>query len=175
MNLSRRRVIPLIAAAASVSPVFMVRAQGDIWREYRRDDLGFRVEMPGEPDVDETEDEAKDIVLRSLDAQVDYEKIIFGVHHTEYKNVVSADEEFGLLRKGMATGGFAVTREAALTIDGVSAREFVSDSDTINIVHRLVVRDRFTIGVAVAGEREIHDSPLTRRFFDSFKLLRSAR
>jgi len=174
MIVSRRRVIPLLAAAASVSPVFMARAQ-DVWREYRRDDLGFRVEMPGEPDVDETEDEAKDIVLRSLDAQVDYEKIIFGVHHTEYKNAVSADEEFALLRKGMATGGFAVTREAALTIDGVSGREFVSDSDTINIVHRLMVMDRFTIGVAVAGEREIHDSPLTRRFFDSFKLLRNAR
>jgi len=37
------------------------------------------------------------------------------------------------------------------------------------------VTNRFTIGVAVAGEREIHNSPLTRRFFDSFKLVRNAR
>ena len=52
--LSRRRLMLLLAASASASAVLvtkMVRAQGDIWREYRRDDWGFRMEMPGEPQV----------------------------------------------------------------------------------------------------------------------------
>jgi len=178
MIVSRRRIIPLLAAAASAPAVLVSNAawaQANVWREYRRDDLGFRVELPGEPEVEEKEDEAKDILIRSVDVQVDYEKMSFGVHHTEYKDTISAEEEFGLFREGMAAGGFPVTREAALMIEGVSAREFICESDAINLIHQLVVRDRFTIGVAVAGESEIHGSPLTRRFFDSFKLLGNAR
>jgi len=174
MTISRRRVVSLLAAAASTPTILAVqaRAQGDVWREYRRDDLGFRIEMPGEPEVEEVEDEAKDILIRSIDAQVDYEKILFGIHHTEYKNVVSAEEEFQFFREGMQKGGFPVTREAPLTIDGFPAREFICQSNDINIIQRLVVLGKFTIGVGVAGEREVHDSPLPRRFFASFQLLR---
>src|SRR5262245_5010257 len=148
MTVTRRRVVSLLAAAASTPAVlaFPARAQ-DVWREYRRDDLGFRVELPAEPEVEEKEDEGKDIVVRSIDAQVDYEMITFGVNHTEYKNTVSPDEEFQVFREGMQKFGYPVTRETPLTSYGVPAREFICQSDDLNIIHRVLVMGKVTIGV----------------------------
>jgi hypothetical protein len=178
MTVSRRNVLPFLTVAAC-APVLLsltaARAQGDVWREFRRDDLGFRVELPGEPEIEEQEDDVKDIWIRSVDAQVDYEKILFGIHHTEYKDVISPEEEFRLTSEGLRTAGFPATREAPLTINGFPAREFICEADdNINMIHRRIVMGRFTLGVGIAGEREIHASPLTRRFLESFKLLRSA-
>jgi hypothetical protein len=177
MTVSRRNVLPFLTVAASAPALLWLtaaRAQ-EVWREFRRDDLGFRVELPGEPEIEEEEDDVKDVMIRSFDARVDYEKILMGIHHVEYKDPVSPEEEFEALREGLRKGGFPPTREAALTINGFPAREFICEADdNINIIHRRVVMGRFTLGVGVAGEHEVHDSPHTRRFLDSFKLLRSA-
>ena len=103
------------------------RAQGDVWREYRRDDLGFRVEMPGEPKIKVEEDEDKDIRIRTVDAEVTYEQVLFDVHCNEYKQVMPAEEAFRLFREGMRFGGIPVTREAPLVMNGLPAREFVGE------------------------------------------------
>jgi len=177
MTVSRRNILPFLTVAAS-APILLslnaARAQDD-WREFRRDDLGFRVELPGEPEIEEDEDDIKDVTIRCFDVQVDYDRILMGVHHIEYKDPVSPGEEFAAVREGLRTGGFPLTREPALTINGFPAREFICEADdNINIIHRRIVMGRFTLGVGVAGEREVHASPLTRLFFESFKLLRSA-
>src|SRR6516225_5332195 len=49
LNLSRRSFLAAGACAWSVLGPKPARGQGGIWQEYRRDDVGFRIEMPGEP------------------------------------------------------------------------------------------------------------------------------
>ena len=177
-DLSRRSLMLFLAAAASAPAVLVLktaRAQGDIWREYRRDDLGFRIEMPGEPKVEVKEDDIKDIWIRSVDVQVEHEQMLLGVHYTEYKNVVSAEEQFSVLREGLRLGTIPATREIPLVVNGFPAREFIGDSEGLNFIHRLVVVDNLTIAVDAHGDRSIHSSPTVRRLLDSFKLLRDRR
>src|SRR3954470_22273081 len=84
-ELSRRNFMASVVAAA---PAVLLAssalyAQGDIWRDYRRDDLGFRIDMPGEPRLNN--EEHKDIGLRTMDAEVEYENMTFGVQWNEWK------------------------------------------------------------------------------------------
>jgi hypothetical protein len=173
---SRRRLMSVMAAAASTSAVLVATtslARAEDWEEYRRDDLGFRIEMPGEPDVETKKDGLGDKIVQVIDAQVSDDKDdgLFGVHCTEYREQVSAEQEHRLFRDGMRLGGLAITRENALTINNVAAREFVRESDGINFIHRLLVVDRRTIGISVYGDRDIHESPDVQRFLRSFMLL----
>ena len=173
---SRRRLMSVLAAAASTSAVLVATtalARADDWQEYLRDDLGFRVEMPGEPEVDVKEDGVDETIVRLIDAQVydDEDNNLFGVHCTEYRDPVSAEQEYRLFREGMRLGGLGVTRESALMINNIVAREFTRESGGINFVHRLLVVDRRTIGISVYGDRDIHDSREVQRFLRSFMLL----
>src|SRR5690349_11639431 len=173
---SRRTLMSVLAAAASTSAVLVAAtssARADEWQEYLRDDLGFRIEMPGEPEVDVKEDGLDDRIVRLIDAQVydDEDDNLFGVHCSEYRDPVSAEQEYRLFREGMRLGGLAVTRESALMIGNIVAREFTRESESINFVHRLLVADRRTIGISVYGDRDIHDSREVQRFLRSFMLL----
>jgi len=173
---SRRRLMSVLAAAASTSAVLVATtlpARADDWGEYLRDDLGFRIEMPGEPEIDMKEDGLDETIVRLIDAQVydDEDDNLFGVHCTEYRDPVSAEQEYRVFREGMRLGGLGVTRESALMINGLPAREFTRESDGINFVHRLLIMDRRTIGISVYGDRNIHDSRDVQRFLRSFMLL----
>jgi hypothetical protein len=166
----------VLAAAASTSAVLVATtalARADDWQEYLRDDLGFRIEMPGEPEVDVKEEGLDDKIVRLIDAQIydDEDDNLFGVHCSEYRDPVSAEHEYRLFREGMRLGGLTVTRESALMINNIVAREFTRESDGINFVHRLLVVDRRTIGISVYGDRSIHDSREVQRFLRSFMLL----
>jgi len=196
MTMSRRNVLPVLTAAASVPlllPLTAARAEAE-WSEYRRDDLGFRVELPGGPDTMweltaiqelkvqgggpamlEDLNEKKDLLIRISAVDADREQIEMAVYRVEYKKPVSPEEEFATLRQNLRKRGLPPPREAALTIYGFPAREFACEADDDkNLIHRRIVMGRLTFRVGVSGKREIHDSPITRRFFDSFKLLRSA-
>ena len=173
---SRRRLMSVLAAAASTSAVLAATtstARADDWQEYLREDMGFRIEMPGEPEVDVKEDGLDDGIARLIDAQVydDEDDSLFGVHCTDYREAVSAEQEYRLFREGMRLGGLFVTRESALMIGNIVAREFTRESDGINFIHRLLVADRRTIGISVYGDRNIHDSREVQRFLRSFMLL----
>ena len=193
MTMSRRNVLPVLTVAASVPlllPLTAACAEAE-WSEYRRDDL-FRVDLPGEPDMtlDMTSikefkggfgpgvlgdlNEKKDLLIRVSIVEAHREQIQVGVYHVEYKKPVSPEEEFATLRETLRKGGFPPPREAALTVNGLPAREFACEADDKNLIHRRIVMGRLTFRVGVSGKREIHDSPITRRLFDSFKLLRSA-
>jgi hypothetical protein len=173
---SRRRLMSVLAAAASTSSVLVATtspARADDWEEYLREDLGFRIEMPGEPEVVVRDEGFSDKTVRTIDAQVydDEDDTLFGLHCTEYREPLPAEREHRLLREGMRLGGLAVTRESALAVSGVPAREFIRQSDGINFVHRLLVVDRRTIAISVYGDRDIHDSREAKRFLRSFMLL----
>jgi len=164
-----------VAAASAVLGVKTARAQGGVWHEFRRDDLGFRIEMPGEPKIEVEDDDYKDIWIRTTDAEVKLANMLLGAHCTEWKDVQSPEQQFGHFREGMRAAGVSVTREVPMTMNGFPAREFIREAEDLNYIHRLVVMEKLTIGVSAHGERGMHSDPIVRRFFDSFRLLRSAR
>jgi hypothetical protein len=174
-ELSRRNFMASVVAAA---PAVLLAssalyAQGDIWRDYRRDDLGFRIDMPGEPRLNNEED--KDIGLRTMDAEVEYENMTFGVQWNEWKQPLPAEEGFNTWREGMRLGGMPVTSERPFLMNGFPAREFTREADDINYIRREVSAGNLTINATVVGERAMHRSPAVSRYLDSFMLLRSAR
>ena len=174
--LSRRSIVLSLAATAPAVLMWKsAHAQGDVWREFRRVDLGFRIEMPGEPKFETKEDEYKDIWIRSIDAEIDYEQTTFGVSWTEWKDVQSIEKVSAAFRAGMQLAGMPVTHEMSLVMNGFPARELIRQSDTLNYIHREVIMGKQTITASALGDDSIHRSPTVRRFFDSFTLLRSAR
>jgi hypothetical protein len=177
-HLSRRNfVLSLAAGAPAVLRPKPARAQGDVWREYRPADLPSRIEMPGEPKLEtEKNDHKDDDLIKSVDAEVDYEQANFGAHWTEWKTDKSIDLVSSSFREGMQRAGMGSTSEAPLTVSGFAAREFIRRSNDFNYICRFIGMEKGTLQVSVMGQNDsIHGSPSARRFFDSLKLLPSPR
>jgi hypothetical protein len=171
-QMSRRGFMRCLGATGSV--VLALRpshAQDSVWREYRRSDLGFRIEMPRDPKIETEENDE----MRSIDARVDYQSITLGVSWQGFKSIQSDEMLSTRFREGMWLAGMPVTVESSLVVNGFAARKFIRESGGLNYVQLYVVMGNETIAASAVGDRSLHSSPTVRRFFDSFALLRSAR
>jgi hypothetical protein len=172
MNLSRRSFLVASACASSSFWSKVAHAQGSIWQEYRRDDAGFRIEMPGAPRIRVQRGRPDNNWITTTGALVHYQNEIFDVTSTEFKDVVAVQDEYKRFRDMMAGAGYRIEEDIQLTLDDVPAREFVIETGAINFVRRILVVRHFAIGIHAMGARNIQYSPTVRRFLDSFKLLR---
>jgi len=172
MNVSRR--LFLVASACTWSGLVpkLACAQGNIWQEYRRDDVGFRIEMPGTPRIRVQKGRPGEDWITSTGAQLRYEHEIFDVSWTEFKDKVSVEDEYARFRDMMARAGYQIEEDIALTLNDVPAREFVIETGNINFVRRILVVRNFAIGIHAMGARNVQYSPTVRRFMESFRLLR---
>jgi hypothetical protein len=173
MSLSRRSFLVAGACASSVLGPKAARAQGGIWQEYRRDDVGFRIEMPGEPRIRVEKGDPGDNWTTSTDAQVRYQNEIFDVSWTEFKSIASVEDEYTRFRNMMTGAGYQFDQDIPLTLNGVPAREFIIETGDINFIRRIMAVRNFALAIHALGARNIHNSPTVRRFLDSFKLLRT--
>jgi hypothetical protein len=172
MNLSRRRFLVAVACASSGLGPKLAHAQDSIWQEYRRDDVGFRIELPGPPRIRVQRGRPDNNWITSTGALVRYQSEIFDVVSTEFKDVVAVDDEYTRFRDMMAGAGYQIEEDIPLTLDDVPAREFIIETGAINFVRRILVVRNFAIGIHAMGARNVQYSPTVRRFLDSFKLLR---
>jgi hypothetical protein len=172
MKLSRRRFLVAGACASSGLGPKLARAQGGIWQEYRRDDAGFRIEMPGAPRIRVQRGRPDNNWITSTGAQVPYQNEIFDVTSTEFKEIVAVEDEYTRFRDMMAGAGYQIEEDIPLTLDDVPAREFIIETGVINFVRRILVVRNFAIGIHAMGARNVQYSPTVRRFLDSFQLLR---
>ena len=176
ISISRRGALSSLAGGAAVLTTLALRptaAQAEAaaaWREYRNDEMGFRVEMPGEFKTDRELGEAKDPWVKAIGAEIEFDGMTMGVHGTEFRGAPKAEELYKVQREGMQA-----TREEQRTVSGVAAREFIREADDINYIHRMVLVGNRTIAVGVFGERNIHGNATARRFLDSLTLLRAGR
>jgi hypothetical protein len=181
MRTSRRGAMSTLAGVATVLTSLALRstaAQAEAaaaWREYRNDEMGFRVEMPGEFKTDEEVGEAGDPWVKAIGAEIDFDGMTMGVHGTQFRGSPTAEELYKLQREGMQATGMQASREEQRTVSGVAAREFVREADDINYIHRMVLLGNRTVAVGVFGERNIHGNATARRFLDSLTLLRGGR
>src|SRR5882724_11162864 len=93
MTLSRRIFLAAGACASSVLGPKVVWAQGAVWQEFRRDDVGFRIEMPGMPRLRVQKGEPAENWIASTDAQVRFGNEFFDVSWTEFKSIASVEDE----------------------------------------------------------------------------------
>jgi hypothetical protein len=181
VKLSRRACLQLVAAV-TLSPAVVTRAQaqGDMWQMYRREDLGFEIEMPGKPKIEVEENQGKDDPrLRAIDAQVNFEDTLFGAHYEEYKEpTTSIEQEVAAQRAAAEMMGSKIVSETTFTMNGFPGVEIVFDEMILGTdftITRIVVAQNRRFFVSAIGPRSGKDSPSVRRFFDSFKLLPAAR
>ena len=172
MNLSRRGFLMAGACASSGLGPKVARAQAVIWQEFRRDDVGFRIEIPGAPRMRVQKGRPEENWTTSSGAQVRYQHEIFDVSWTEFKDIAVVDDEYARFRDMMARAGYQIEEDIALTLNDVPAREFVIETGNINFVRRILAVRNFAIGIHAMGARNVQYSPTVRRFLDSFQLLR---
>jgi len=172
MNVSRRSVLLISACASSGLGPKLAHAQGSIWQEYRRDEVGFRIEMPGAPRIRVQRARPENNWITTTGALVRYQNEIFDVVSTEFKDIVAVEDEYTRFRDMMAAAGYQIAEDIPLTLDDVPAREFIIETGAINFVRRILVVRNFAIGIHAMGARSVQYSPTVRRFLDSFKLLR---
>jgi hypothetical protein len=171
MSLSRRNFLVAGACASSVLGPKVARAQGGVWEEYRRDDVGFRIEMPGAPRIRVRKGRPQDNWTTSTGAQVRYQDEIFDVSWTEFKDIVSVEDEYTRFRNMMTGAGYQIEEDIPLTLNDVPAREFIIETGNINFVRRIMAVRNFAIGIHALGARNIRYSRTVSRFLDSFRLL----
>ena len=175
--LSRRAFVAALAATAAVPMASPARAQIqwhklDIWKPYRREDLGFEVEMPGEPEIDVEEDEDG----KSIDAEFLFVGMMFGATHRESKRVLSLTDVSAHQRKIAQRAKGRIIRETSFSLDGLPAIEIVSELEDafVSILRAVVIGNRL-ITVDVIGGPDIAADPSALRFLNSFKLLPRVR
>ena len=105
--------------------------------------------------------------------QVRYQNEIFDVSWTEFKNIVSVEDEYTRFRNMMTGAGYQFDQDIPLTLNDVPAREFIIETGNINFVRRIMAVRNFAMAIHAMGSRNIHNTPTGRRFLDSFKLLRT--
>src|SRR5262245_52260879 len=97
-NFSRRSFLVSGACISALLVPTAARAQANIWQEYRRDDVGFRIEMPGEPKLKIEKGDPGDNWITSTNAQVRYQHELFDVSWTEFKGIVAVEDEYKRFR-----------------------------------------------------------------------------
>ena len=171
--LSRRSFMPLVAATLlSPAAIVAARAQGAAWEMYRRDDLGFEVDMPGKPEM-RTEESAdrNDPWIKTINAGVDYEATLFSANYQEFQRPLTLAAESAAQRQVAQFLRARVVRETTFTMNGIDALEIVKDGDSTQNILRIVMVANRRIMVSATGGRSIHASATVQRFLGSFKLL----
>jgi len=181
-TLSRRRFMPGLAAATAVSSTVVLlstaaRAAVPEWREYRDEEMGFRVEMPGEFKVRQYVGETNDPWIKETSAKIDIGRMSLVATGIEYRGTPSVEEIYKLVENCTGIlGNLCATREERRAVSGMSAREYIREADDdLNFISRMVVMRNRAIGAGAFGERSIHGNPTVLRFLDSLTLLQGGR
>jgi hypothetical protein len=170
---SRRACLPLAAFAVFGPPAFLpyeARGQIDDWQMYRREDLGFEVEMPGKPEL--TEEKGDDGSM-TIDAEVTFASMLFGARYYTGPQMITVQDVSFAHHEGARHLSMKIIRETEVTMNGFPGLEFVSEADTFAQMLRVMVLQNAAIQVGVDGDHGLQQNALVQRFFGSFKLLRS--
>ena len=84
-------MLALAPAAAQTADKFVFKPGELTWQEYRRDDFGFRVEMPGEPNIEAQQS--------GMHAEVSFDVAAFGVtvRETTQGRAITSEEAAAVL------------------------------------------------------------------------------
>jgi hypothetical protein len=146
-----------------------------IWQEYRRADLGFRVEIPGEPMVTINGSPGQ----RSTEtfADVMFDRVTFGVTIWEYPRRVGmtlqqANETLDHIARGFQGTYGVEPKVTRFTMNGAPGREDIFEFKDSIIQYRAVVHGGRVIQISFARELpDVDIMPAGDYFLRSFTLL----
>jgi len=177
-SFSRRAALSILTGGSAVLTSLALRssaarAQAAAWREYRDEEMGFRVEMPGEFRVRQYVGETNVPWIKETSAKIDIGRISLGATGIEYRGTLSVEEIYKLAENCTGIlGNLCATREVRRTVSGMPAREYIREADDdLNIISRIVVVGNRAIAAGALGERSIHGNPTVLRVVDSLTLL----
>ena len=174
-NSLSRRLRARAYATLALSPISFASAVTKTrrWRQYRRDDLGFEVEMPGTPKIQENTDQGA-VYGKGISAVIEVEDVLFVAVHVDLSRPTSITEllsfEHSKLRALMATTG-SVKSKFFIT-NGLIGAEIITDLGELS---RITIKRSVTVGSSFFEARahfahSSRDNRSIRRFLNSFKL-----
>jgi hypothetical protein len=186
----RNSLVPLLAAAIVGSAILVwgnapvagqTRHENKFdpakltWQEYRREDFGFRVEVPGEPMV---------MINRSPEqwpketfVEVMFDRVTFGMTIWDYPRRGSmtaqqANETLDHIARGFQSTYGVEPKVNRFTMNGAPGREDIFEFTDSTIQYRAVVHGGRVIQIAFARELpDVDIKPAGERFLRSFTLL----
>ena len=184
-GMSRRAWLPLLVAAV-LTPAILVLTPAPVvaqtkheykfnpaklsWQEYRRDDLGFRIEMPGAPEV--MADESPDKLSKETSAELMFDRVTFAVIVRESPQIgaltfAQADEELVYFANCLEPLWGVKPKLTRFTMNGTPGLEFIFERKDWIMHYRAVVYGGSLIVVSVDDSI----GQAAQRFLKSFALL----
>lgn len=160
--------LAFLLAAAAV-------AQG--WTTFSPEGGRYRVDVPGQPAVETAPISWGGEKLTMIEATVRLPAAVYLVSYVDYPDRVamagSSDVMLDKVRNGMASGS-TLHGERKITLGRAAGREFTitQANGTTNAVRLFWARNRL-YQLVVTGRAGIETQPDTRRFLDSFTIVRS--
>lgn len=162
---------PFAFVLAASLVVGLPLAQAQSWQEFRPKEGGFRIEMPGTPEL-KTEDRngrPTHSAVVGIDKSVAGADLVFLVKYQESnrKPGPASEEVLDNVVKALAEGGKLLSASKE-SLGGFPARRFaVEDADKDISEPRSVITDHYFIQVIFLGPS---GNPLGKRFLDSFAI-----
>lgn len=168
----RRALVWLIGLLLMVAGT----AAAQSWTAFSPEGGRYRIDMPASPRVSTTPISSANGTVSMTEAVLQTPGAVYVVSHVDYPERVAAAHSSDVLldraRDGMV-GGRTIRGEQRLTLGRTPGREFViiEKNDNVNAVRIYWARNRLYTLMAT-GRPGIESQPDTRRFFDSFAIIR---
>ena len=168
----------VVAVALLVSACSFLNAQEPTWKEFRSNEGGFSVLMPGTPTPNKvtvnTTSGVEEANMFSLsDESLDEYIVAYSKYPKTDSKEVSTGKLFDKARDGiLLVQQGKLLNEAAITLDGFSGRSIAVErpDGVITTARFYVVGDRF-YQLSVNAKTNEREPEAPKRFLDSFKLL----
>jgi len=151
--------------AGNVSPV-----AAEQWSEIR--DGAFRVEMPGQPErsVQELTVVGTGEVVEQIELTVTLGATEYFCSRTQFRRMPVDLKPAQMLVNGRNGRPGRLLADRPLSVSGAPAREYVHEEDGWILATRAIYADDTLYQLIVVGRAGVQTAPLTRRFFESFRL-----
>lgn len=166
ISLARRVLLISVTSLAYARPT-----HGQEWREYRPAGAGYRVELPGRPEIktNVVQSHAGPVSLYRVLAYVD--EAAYGVvYHARPAGSIDPEEAVEDIHNGME----GILRERRrIRFGGLPASRFIKDipaRQQVSVVLAIVGPTR-SYQVMYLGRAGTESLPIVKRFFDSFALV----
>ena len=149
-------------------------AQG--WTAYNPEGGRYRVDLPAQPKVETAPITWGGEKLTMIEATVRQPAAVYLVSYVDYPDRIamaaSSDVMLDKVRNGMASGN-TLRGEQKITLGRATGREFtITEANGTTTAVRLYWARNRLYQLMVAGRAGIENQPGTRRFFDSFAIIR---
>jgi hypothetical protein len=178
--ISRRVMLSLVGASAMLPATRIAAWAEDNWVVFRREDLGFQLEMPGTPEVEEDEVRPEDYLYQSglrRDglAKVSTPTIDYSCGWSQWRYHHTLETALNMEMEVFKTISVPPIRQTALDVDGHRGVELASLQSFVALMRVFVINGNIlTVSLAGGEDPAILETATSRRFLDSLKILMKA-